>query len=141
MNARQLIEDEMDDKDELLAAGRPDESSLDEFTHAYMEAALWSTTGENGHPLDRDYGVYDIAVGTYWQMIDDCRKFQEENAADLSTGTPEQGGHDFWLSRNGHGSGFFDDDDTFPNADRLQAASEAYGEISLYVGDDEQIHA
>ena len=45
-------------------------------------------------------------------MANDCRRFQEENAADLALydhpqwTAAELGGHDFWLTRNGHGCGF-----------------------------------
>ncbi len=70
-------------------------------------------------------------------MVADCKRFQEENADDISTypggqyTSEEIAGHDFWLSRNGHGSGFFDGD--WPDAgDRLDKASEAYGEVYLY---------
>ena len=46
----------------------------------------------------------------------------------------EVAGHDFWLSRNGHGAGFFDGD--WPeNGDKLQAAAEKYGQVDLQVDD------
>jgi len=45
--------------------------------------------------------------------VEECRRFQEENAADLAAydhpqwSAAELGGHDFWLTRNGHGAGFW----------------------------------
>jgi hypothetical protein len=48
----------------------------------------------------------------------------------------KRAGHYFWLSRNGHGSGFFDE-----NLDALQDAAKAYSEFDLYVGDDGVIYA
>lgn len=47
-------------------------------------------------------------------------------------------GHDFWLTRNGHGCGFWDRNDCLPAdaGQRLTAASEKCGEYYLYVGDD-----
>ena len=149
MNARQLIEDEMDDKDEILA-GRPDaqprqdERTLDPFTVAYMEAALFLTTNENasdGRSLNRDYSEHDLANRTYKKMIEDCASFQKENADDLATGTPERGGHDFWLTRNGHGSGFWAGDWPDDAGERLSAAAERYGETWIYLGDDGRIHS
>ena len=68
--------------------------------------------------------------------IEDCRRFQEENAADLARydhpqwTAAELGGHDFWLTRNGHGCGFWDRNDCLPEeaGDRLTAAAEKCGE-------------
>lgn len=49
-------------------------------------------------------------------------------------------GHDFWLSRNGHGAGFFDrgNEDVW---DELQDAAKKFKEVDLYLGDDGKIHA
>ncbi len=49
-------------------------------------------------------------------------------------------GHDFWLTRNRHGAGFWDGDYPEPAASQLTKASHNYGEVSLYVGDDNLIH-
>ncbi len=113
---------------------------MDAFTRQYFETALWSSTDESddqgGEPLDKNYGVGDIADETRWQMIADCADFQKRfgHLYDDS----EQAGHDFWLSRNGHGTGFFDRDTE--HADELQTAAKSYGEFDLYVGDDGEIH-
>lgn len=113
---------------------------LDAFTRQYMETALWSSTDnsrdDGGDPLDDNYGIDDIAPETRDKMIVDCTDFQERfgNLYDDSG----QAGHDFWLSRNGHGTGFFDRDT--PNADKLQEAAESYGEFYLDVGDDGMIY-
>ena len=136
-------------------------TELDSFTLAYITAALWSTNDEStpqgDKPLDANYGVEDIAPETLDKIIADCAKFQKENATDLflyydtlvgdSIEVAEQveyAGHDFWLSRNGHGSGFFDADWQGVDkevCDRLQAASEVFGSFDLYVGDDGKIYA
>ena len=97
---------------------------LDDFTRAYIEAALWSTnddaTHRGGEPIDGNYGIDDIDPDTLAKMADDCRRFQEENAADLALydhpqwTAAELGGHDFWLTRNGHGCGFWDRNDCLP---------------------------
>lgn len=123
----------------------------DEFTRSYIECALWSTndesTPEGGEPLDDNYGPEDLSQECLAAMIVDCESFQEDNAKDLATWgryhryTPEEmGGHDFWLTRNGHGAGFWDGDWEVPAGDRLTEASTAYGEVYLYVGDDDLIH-
>jgi hypothetical protein len=61
----------------------------------------------------------------------------------------EQAGHDFWLTRNGHGCGFWDGDwgptekrgtpaDWFPKtaADMLTLSAKAAGEQDTYVDDE-----
>jgi hypothetical protein len=102
--------------------------SLDSFARAYLEAALWSSTDNaddrGGEPLDRNYGPEDI----------ESKTLAKQNASDIG-GESSLAGHDFWLSRNGHGSGFFDNDDTFgaDEAERLQEAAEAFGNFDLYV--------
>lgn len=54
--------------------------------------------------------------------------------------TSEQAGHDFFLSRNGHGAGFFDRD-LGTVGDQLQAATKKYGPFDLYYGDDGKLYA
>ena len=123
--------------------------TLDPFTLAYIEAALWSSTDDEGNPLDANYTADDLAPETVDTIIADCRKFQADNAEDIASGctrgtgeysTDEQAGHDFWLTRNGHGAGFWDGDWTEPHATRLTGAAQAFGSVDLYVGDDGQIH-
>lgn len=112
---------------------------IDAFTSAYIEAALWSSVDDNDQPLDKNYGLYNIAPQTLSCMIADCERFQRENAEALLERGDEQGGHDFWLTRNGHGAGFWDGD--WPeHGDELTKAAKAFGEVDLYVGDDKRIY-
>jgi hypothetical protein len=124
-------------------------TQLDKFTLAYIEAALWSTNDEStprgGEPLDANYSIDDIAPVTLATMVADCKEFQRVCGVP-SYNNPlwsnaELAGHDFWLTRNGHGSGFWDGDLPEDVSDRLTAASHEYGEFDLYVGDDGAIHA
>jgi hypothetical protein len=122
---------------------------LDEFTRAYIEAALWSTNDDDDKPLDANYDPDDIAPDTLATIIADCRRFQADNAADLALAykrypqkewSPEaQAGHDFWLTRNGHGTGFWDRG-IGKVGDQLTDASRKCGEVNLYVGDNGKIH-
>lgn len=141
---------------------------LDDFTRAYIECALWSSTdndyhgkgdprnkpaGESngGDPLDKNYTIEDIAPETLAKMIADCDAFQIANGRDIASSYEIQSrkrqdgkicsaGHDFWLNRNGHGAGFWDGDWPEPQASRLDAASKAFGGFDLYVGDDGKIY-
>lgn len=119
---------------------RGPQPTLDEFTRAYIEAALWSSIDENtGRPMDESYGERDVTIETLRKMIADCKAFQGAHWDDISS-DPKRAGHDFWLTRNGHGSGFWDGDWPEPAASRLTSASKGYGEFNLYVGDDDFVH-
>ena len=48
-------------------------------------------------------------------------------------------GHDFWLTRNRHGAGFWDRGLEFVGIN-LTDAAHAWGEFNLYVGDDGLIY-
>ncbi len=120
--------------------------NIDEFTKAYIEAALWSSNDDDGEPLDSNYYPADIAPPTLKRMIADCKKFQKENAADLATwpggkySAEEMGGHDFFLTRAGHGSGFWDGDWPKAAGKRLTEAASKFGNPELYIGDDGLIY-
>ena len=112
---------------------------MDPFTIAYIEAALWSSTDnsdeQGGAPLDANYDFDDIAPETLASILDDCKAFQEAHADDIGSES-ERAGHDFWLTRNGHGAGFWDGDWEDDVGERLTEASHAYGSVDFYVGDD-----
>jgi hypothetical protein len=116
-------------------------NKLDAFTRAYLIAALWSSTDDDGDPLDSLYDLRDFSDEAIKKAIEDTTAFQEENEEDLSDaqGDDEQHGHDFWLTRNRHGAGFWDRG-YGAVGDRLTDAAEAWGEVWLYVGDDGELH-
>lgn len=113
----------------------------DKITKHYAIAALWSSTDDEGEPLDAVYSVDDISAQTYGQMSQDVLDFIKANEALLiaSGQSDEQIGHDFWLTRNGHGAGFWDRG-LGEVGDKLTAACESFGGVDLYVGDDGQIY-
>lgn len=121
---------------------------LEQFTNGYLAAALWSTNDDSGNPLDAKYSEADIDPATLERMKADCGSFYEawQEYIDAETcleydSTPEsRGGHDFWLTRNGHGAGFWDGDWEAAAGKKLTAASHIYGEFNIYVGDDGKIY-
>lgn len=111
------------------------------FFFAYLEAALFSTCQENGQPMDRKYSESDIAPESRANMLSDCLRFFEENGlADFSNEDLKRAGHDFWLTRNGHGAGFWDGDWPEEIGNRLTAASHMFGEDNLIEGDDGKVY-
>ena len=108
----------------------------------YVTCALWSSTDEDGEALDAVYGPGDIADEATEAMAAECRDFLDlldREGLDWSAWTPEQLGHDFWLTRNSHGAGFWDRGHG-ETGDRLTALSKPYGASDLYVGDDGAIY-
>lgn len=113
---------------------------LDPFTRAYIEAAMWTLTDEDGEPLDY-LGLHDIAPETIDRAIDECLVFQVHYADLLEqAGDASQNGHDFWLTRNGHGVGFWDRGYDDAIGDALTEAAHAEGEADWYVGDDNLVY-
>ena len=99
----------------------------------------------NDEPLDSNYKLEDLAPEALARMASDCQKFQTDNASDLVAFSPydSQNGQDFWLTRNGHGSGFWDHnpEPKFEDlAERLTKASHAFGECDIYPGDDGKLY-
>jgi hypothetical protein len=113
--------------------------AFDEFMRSYVEAALWSSTDEKGVPLDKNYVAEDIAQETLDTLAEDARDFMKRNWKDIMD-NPAGAGHDFWLTRNHHGAGFWDGDWPDKVGKRLTDKSHAYGSFDLYVGDDGKIH-
>lgn len=125
-----------------------DDVGLDDFTRHYIIAALWSSVDDDGEPLDGKYEESDIAPEALADMKADCKDFQESNAALLALAyqlykphadapTPQcSAGHDFWLTRQRHGCGFWDRGFPHELGKVLTEAAQAYGEVDLYVGDD-----
>lgn len=106
------------------------------FLSGYLAAAEWLLDDE----VDRGTveGWHASAIEDAKQ---DCDAFEAANAEDLAlyselTGRDdESAGHDFWLSRNGHGAGFFDRG-TDPVFSRLQKAARVWSGKDAYLGDD-----
>lgn len=131
--------------------------NLDSFARHYLIAMLWSSTDDTGNPLDDGREVSDLPRETIEQAIDDCAAFQRDNAALLTlayehyvdsgmaahpdAGCPEAcAGHDFWLTRCGHGVGFWDRGIPGDTGDKLTDAASKAGNIDPYIGDDGRVY-
>jgi hypothetical protein len=136
---------------------------MDAMIDAYMECALWSSAvygywndetnvwvslNPDAHdethglgddwPIDEYFDDDDIAPETQDAMREDCVDFVTHNSQDLAEMEPAQVGHDFWLTRNGHGAGFRDRG-LGELGERLSDAAKVYGSFDLWVGDDGKV--
>lgn len=86
-------------------------------------------------------GFGDLAPAALPRIIADCNKFRDDAKIVACIGDKDpQAGHDFWLTRNGHGAGFWDGDWPEPDATYLDARSATFGNVDSYVGDDGLIY-
>jgi hypothetical protein len=129
----------------VMTEGRLNEDELaQDPVDAYWQTALWASNDNSdesgGEPLDRNYGPENIDPKSLQQGSADVQKFiQYAEKAGLLTDPQAESlahvAHDFWLTRNGHGAGFWDGD--YPEkGDALTELAKKFGEVDLYVGDD-----
>jgi hypothetical protein len=105
---------------------------------AYLECALWSSMDDYGEPLDATYDTANIESASIQSAADDVKTFLANCKAaglNLSTLSDSQIGHNFWLTRNGHGAGFWDCG-LGKLGDELTKLANAAGSRDLCIGRD-----
>lgn len=78
------------------------------ITDHYLICALWS--GGDGDEFD-GVDISEVDPESRKGEVEEIESFlkmADEKGLDLSWWSDEQLGHDFWLTRNGHGAGFWD---------------------------------
>lgn len=146
-------------------------ANLDDFTRAFIEALFWTEEEpgsarteranvagkvrrnwrkrvEEGQQKDMpgDYCFGDMASETLVRLVEDCGRFKADAAPLLESAyelayDASQAGHDFWLTRNGHGTGFWDRQVLEPDlGDALSEVARKFGEMDIYIGDDLKIY-
>jgi len=101
--------------------------------------AYWDDEDLEDVNLDEVCDVSDIAAESLATMESECADFVFHHYNKLQrVGTMAQHGHDFWLTRNGHGVGFWDRGYGDIGED-LSETAKVYGECDLYVGDDGKV--
>jgi len=132
---------------------KPQASRLKKAVDAYLEAALWSSTDEDQEPMDDKYSADDFApsalkqaeteVAYFLKEVDQAEavlndRFEERGLDPVSFVSAERYGRDFWLTRNGHGTGFWDRAEIYGEemAELLSDIAHRAGERDVYAGDD-----
>lgn len=137
--ARETLDEYL--KDEAWA-----DYKMDAFIDGYEQAADSDNFDGPDEELVNDY-IVGWHPDTMKQFAADCVDFARDNVLDLVASglDPRRAGADFWLTRNRHGAGFWDEGYREPEEankalKRLTDASHAYGSAELYVGDDGWIY-
>lgn len=134
---------------------------ITDAVRGYVECALWSSTDDEGSPLDGSKYADDPTPELRAKLAAHVHAFALAHpilcreALNLDGYSAARLGHDLWLTRNGHGAGFGDRgrlsgvpvpsvwgravyaaDDL---ADALTQAAQMMGECHLAVGDDGRV--
>ena len=115
------------------------EEDLKFFVNSYIETALWASTDDAGVPLDApDYADYTLSKKASRRIRTECLRFIQK-CIDLNIVDPFTDDypieHDFWLTRNGHGAGFWDGDYPKEMGERLTDLAKSFGECHLLAND------
>ena len=108
-----------------------------EFRKGYIDALLWSSV--NNDAEEEQYfdelanGYEDFDVESQERIDKDCKDFLEKALKFIPEGSFDQAGHDFALTRNEHGAGFWDREDEYGQdaAEKLNIIADSFLEISL----------
>jgi len=107
------------------------EERLRRFTEAYIDCALWADAPEEA---GQNLGPKDLSPEALEHMTAQAKEFFDAHNH-LFGGRDDYAGHDFWLTHQGHGTGFWDRgmDGVYPEgADvLLTLASRPYGLFPL----------
>lgn len=128
------------------------EEYLGRFVDSYLECIIWTDEdsikegmSDNGEDPDTlELTRENFQAESLREIEIQSRDFVMANWEDLQAyarfgRTADFAGHDFILSRNGHGTGFWDRG-AGDVGDRLHKAAKVYGDASLYLGDDGKIY-
>lgn len=115
--------------------------ALDDFTKGYVEAMFFTEYDELG-----ETGFHDLADETLDAIKANCVAFNTQAAPWLRKAydrdaeyTELRAGHDFWLTRNHHGAGFWDRG-LGPAGERLTTIAHSFGSADAYLGDDGKVY-
>lgn len=106
---------------------------------SYLECAAWSSIDEEGASMDH-LSFSEAAKTRMEKELNDFVEYCEENhPKELEEydedNTAKQFAHDFWLTRNSHGAGFWDRG-LGEIGDILTKAAKTFGACELYVNNE-----
>ena len=104
------------------------ETEVGHMVAAYLEAAVWADKPDDEDWSDANWSTQAIDLAYF-----DCCAFLHLARSHINDWTMEQLGHDFYLTRNGHGAGFWDRDfGTKESRDTMTDLSKIFGEACPY---------
>lgn len=104
-----------------------DTIDLEDFIQGYLECAEWCGLDEEDRESFRETEFVRWSDEAYYGAFKDCADFVGSNMEDLHGLDCSKTGADFWLTRCGHGAGFWDRG-LGARGERLTKAAHIYGE-------------
>jgi hypothetical protein len=112
---------------------------MDKFTVAYLECALWLLQDDGQD--DGTASIRELSWDVIRDAVIDCGGFQDgDGIFDMIGDDGQLAGHDFYLTRNRHGAGFWDGG-WGSYEDALTRWAKTFGTWELYRGDDGKIYS
>ena len=125
--------------------------------NALLVTLLWSCTDEHGDPLDSEYSPSDVCKKDAEKLYKEFQAFLEivepqinaiagdgwdciDDFYDRMQPSDSQAEHDYIMTRNRKGVGFWDGDWSESVSDILTKAAQSQPEIVACVGDDNKIY-
>jgi hypothetical protein len=109
---------------------------------AYMKAVEFTDFGEDGQPehgAEFAESAKNEALKQCAEFVTMCANFGLLDEYIRKGGNAEQFGHDFWLTRNRHGVGFWDRN-LGGLGEQLTTHARKFGELSAYTGGDSLVY-
>ena len=104
-----------------------------------LERLIKVSANLNKKPFE-SFTKEDIEPNSLIKAYTDIKKFLDLAGDSVIEAIEENGleqlGHDIWLTRNGHGAGFFDRSYGDDNEKRLTQAAKALKEVTIYINDN-----
>lgn len=123
-----------------------DKEDLEMFVDGYIEAMLFAETATNSYGEDIDnLSEYDLSFTAKEEVHKTCELFLGLNSEKVSLAIASSdnydytmAGRDFWLTRQGHGAGFWDRDLGLIGDD-LSDAARSFGECHVFIDEKDEI--
>jgi len=110
---------------------------INKILNSYLETAIWAEESDENDLQGKTIQEIDknSKANSAIEIYQFLQKAQQEASDELNTYDEEAIGHNLWLSRNGHGAGFFDD-----NNDKLQNLARNMKPVDIYLGNDNKVY-
>lgn len=113
---------------------------MDSNVKQYLITALFSSLDHEDNPLDDNYSVEDIDSASVEQAEQDWKLFLDKSGSLLDGLDLSSVAHDFWLTRHGHGAGFWDGDYEEEVGEKLTDISKTFSELNIEVGENGKLY-
>ena len=102
--------------------------NIDAIVDEYIETALWTNDDEIPDYL----GIYDVSIDSRNRCKEEIEWFIDMCGDIINDTEDKEIGKDLWLTRNGHGSGFFDKSYDKDDLLILEELSRLLGPVEVY---------